>query len=215
MKRRTTFTLAGLGLCLLIGRGALAAAEDQTAKLTFQEDANGYAGTRAAVLLTSNLDRPARQAREKMSAALISYHTLLRFDGVAEAIHSRLAEGYRIDKATVTLHWHSTVSASRPWHVKANLLRRPWWPDGRFGPSWLGNVAGLEWWAGQGASDDEQDQFGQAIDSVLLDDKNPVGELDVTAALTDAKYGKTAGERLRQFEQDHGVDLSDYVKLES
>jgi len=194
----SSFILAGL--CVLAG-AHLAGAQERL-ELVYQNGRDGYAGTRTAQIVTSNYHSVSPGPHQVCNAALISYHTLLRFDEIADPLYKRLKEGWRIEKATLTLNWHSTTGCDRQWHVKANLLRRPWWPDGRYGPTWLAYVKGLGWWTKDGAGDDEQDQYPQQFGPALLASKTPVAELDVTAALTDPAYGKTAAERLRQFEQN-------------
>lgn len=185
---------------------ALAMAPAATAmELTFQQGTDGYEGTLIAGLNSHHPDHTGVGPRARCDAALIAYHTLIRFEGVAEATHAALAEGQRIAQATLTLHWHSTVG-NRDWHITASLLRRPWWSDGRYGPTWLAYVKDLAWWDQGGAVDAEQDVFASPLVAELLSSNHPVAELDITAALTDPAFGATPGERLRNFEQ-HGLIL--------
>ena len=108
------------------------------------------------------------------------------------------SEGYEIRK-----NWgvDALYRGFRPeWHVQAWLLRRPWVADLNLGPTFNANVNGRSYWTRYGASDDHKDRFPGRFGPVEVSWKHPEGRMDVTTALTDARYGATLGERLRTLE---------------
>lgn len=137
---------------------------------------------------------------------------LLRFPGAAEAIHARLQAGQEVASAALVMRWTGQEFMREPgyvhrswplegkpepdWHARVWLLRRPWVDDPEIGPTWNSYLNGLGFWRGGGARD-ESDRFPEPLAEVLLSDDQPLGEADVTAALTSDEFG-SIGERLRR-----------------
>ncbi len=162
---------------------------------------------------------------------------LVRFPGAAEKIATALAAGRAIAKAELVLpyldeelwptgsggadypcadgyryrmNWDcdTLYRAQRPsWHAVAHLLRKPWQADARIGPTYNAAVNGAVYWKRFGASDPAEDRFPVPLGPVEVSSYKPDGRMDVTAALTDAAYGKTAAERLRAI-ADYGFVVS-------
>ncbi|MCL1857496.1 MAG: hypothetical protein FWF84_07670, partial [Kiritimatiellaeota bacterium] len=151
---------------------------------------------------------------------------LVRFPGAAEAIAEKLAQGFVIEKAEMALpymdeelwpqgleggipmdgdgycyrmNWDCTrlYHEGRPnWHAVAYPLRKPWKADAAMGPTLNAAVNGAVYWKRFGASDVKEDRFDREFGPAEVSSYNNE-RMDVTAVLTDAAFGKDAGQRLR------------------
>ena len=102
---------------------------------------------------------------------------LVRFPGVAAALHERQAQGYRIDKLELVLEWDKQegprpergrsgwgaedLYANSPgqWHVIARALRHPWSVDNpALGPTFNAYLNGAGCWASGGGRGDGTDR---------------------------------------------------------
>ena len=144
---------------------------------------------------------------------------LVRFPGAAEQIAAKLAEGFAIEKAEVTLAYEGYElnpegyicryglgeerwKGNPPrWHVVGWALRRPWTADPHLGPTFNAYINGAGYWEKYGAADEGADRFAQRFGPAELSDANPKARLDVTPLLTDADYGESLGQRLRLLEE--------------
>jgi hypothetical protein len=154
---------------------------------------------------------------------------LLRFPSAAERIKARLEAGLTITKVEVALDYahHEIVpqgytsrtglgeskwKADPPrWHVVAWVLRRPWVSGTEQGPTFNAYLNGAGYWTKYGAADVERDRFVTRFGPSELSQSNPHARLDITAALSDPKFGVDLGSRLRLIEE-HGLLLK---KLET
>ena len=93
----------------------------------------------------------------------------------------------------------------------AHALRKPWHADVKTGPTYNAHIDGAAYWGRFGATDPETDRYPDLVAQAEVSQENPEGRLDVTAMLTDERFGASAGERLRAF-ADQGVIVS---KLET
>ena len=141
---------------------------------------------------------------------------LLRFPGCAQAIHEKLAEGYRVESAKLLLHWQKqeflrvdgymwrgrllTDKQEPTWHARACLLRRPWTDDAEIGPTWNAYVNGAGYWRNGGARCAHYDRFPQPLGDARLGKAQPEGAIDVTASLTSEEFGSSVEARLRTLE---------------
>lgn len=149
---------------------------------------------------------------------------LVRFPTAAALIARRLGEGLGIASVVLELPFRSTElwpeyyrepdglsfvgrswSDRLPrWHAVAWALRRPWKSDGELGPTYNANVNGLSYWTRFGAQDTAQDRFPDPFGPAEVSSAHPDGGLDLTAFLTDARYGPTLADRLGAL-NDQGV----------
>jgi len=148
---------------------------------------------------------------------------LVRFPGSAEAIHEKLSAGYELESATLVLHWEKqefkrvegyswrgyAYEGKKPprWHVRAWLLRHPWIDDADIGPTWNAYIDGAGYWREGGALSKFYDRFCPLLDEKELSQERPVAEIDVTAALTEVRFGPDYGKRLRTV-ADNGFIIS-------
>jgi hypothetical protein len=144
---------------------------------------------------------------------------LVRFPTAAEMIAAQLNTGKRIKKVEIVLphvgtelfpdgynepaglsflgsQWADTAPR---WSAVAHALRRPWRASRTDGPTYNANIHPVENWARFGAADTTRDRFPARFGPAEVSTVNPVGRLDVTAALTDSAYGSTLAARLRAF----------------
>ena len=156
----------------------------------------------------------AKEAEAPLFFDAVHRFLFLRYPECAEAIRSRMDAGYGIESATLVLQYdkHEWLrvagyrhrgyalkdQAGPEWHAEAWSLRRPWIADAELGPTWNAAVNGLVYWRQGGARSPELDRFGTPLGRAGLWPEHPSGEIDVTDTLTDARYGATAGERLRR-----------------
>lgn len=148
---------------------------------------------------------------------------LLRFPGMAEAVHARLQEGHRPVSARLTMRWvdqefmrvRGYAHRSWPlqdreppaWHAQVWALRRPWVDDGEIGPTWNAYLNGLGYWRAGGARDAQADRLPVPVAEVELSAAQPEATVDLSGLLESPEFGGSAGERLRALEQQ-GVLLS-------
>jgi len=174
----------------------------QEVVLRFQQGVDGYAATRAVqIQVTSWNTSSSRTGALSMGCANVGTHSLLAFGDVAGPVCEQLARGYRIKSARIELRWLGTSGdPNRRWHVQAWALRQPWADDPGFGPTWNAYVNGLGYWRMSGAKDPEHDRYPEPLGQDEVSKEHPQGSIDITAVLTDPQYGKSVGERLRNFE---------------
>ncbi|MCG3147219.1 MAG: hypothetical protein PCFJNLEI_00657 [Verrucomicrobiae bacterium] len=147
---------------------------------------------------------------------------LVRFPGSAEALAAKMKEGYQVEKVELVLPYRSTelwaegyrppsgmsfagpywATAKFQWHAVAWMLRRPWVADEQIGPTYNAFINGAGFWAKYGAQDPEEDRFPTQFGPAEVSSNQPLGRLDVTAAVTDVTFGRTTGERLRALEEN-------------
>ncbi len=149
---------------------------------------------------------------------------LVRFPGAAEKIAAELDKGCVIRKVELVLPFAATdvgthdgqpdsyedresfggaenYAKNKPqWHALAWVLRKPWAADTNSGPTFNAYINGSGYWAKYGAQDTNQDRFPLRFGPTEVSLKQPEGRVDVTAALTDAEFGKTLAARLRTIE---------------
>jgi len=143
---------------------------------------------------------------------------LVRFPGAAEKIAAQAAKGYKVDQVELLLPFEDTEfdppykvrwsfggrelyeKVKPQWHAVAWALRRPWIADEELGPTFNAYINGAGYWARYGAQDTEKDRFPLRFGPAEVSYKQTVGRMDVTAALSDATFGKTLAERLRRLE---------------
>jgi len=150
---------------------------------------------------------------------------LVRFPGAAERIVEQINRGFAISKAELVLQHRDTelwpmggsdfvgigynfrmnwgvdamYRASPPtWHAVAWALRKPWKADATAGPTWNAWINGAGYWARFGAQDEQGDRFPLRFGPTPVNVEKAEGRMDVTACLTDAAFGKTPADRLRQ-----------------
>jgi hypothetical protein len=152
---------------------------------------------------------------------------LVRFPGSARRIATKLREGYRIEKAEILLPfadtelwpWGSTNWAPptggyvyranwgvdriyrncRPtWHAVGWALRRPWKADAEIGPTFNAYIKGAGYWTRFGAQDEQDDRMDQRFGPTPVHHQHLTGRMDVTASLTDERFGAGPAERLRR-----------------
>jgi hypothetical protein len=159
-------------------------------------------------------DKPGALACDAVHRSL-----LLRFPDAAERIAAALAGGKKILKVELVLplagtevfpppHYMNPAGMSflgnqwatqQPrWHAVAWGLNRPWIADREIGPTYNAYINGAGYWAGFGAREVGQDRAGGHFGPAPLNAERPEGRLDVSAALTDAAYGKDLAARLRR-----------------
>lgn len=152
---------------------------------------------------------------------------LVRFPDAADAIAGRVKGGDRLVKLELVFPWrddeiippgktdwpsdheydfrlnwgvNGAWRTLRPtWHAVAVPLRRPWAPDAETGPTLNAAVNGKVYWSEWGARDTEHDRFAIELEPVEVSYRNPEGRMDLTALLSDERYGASLGERLRTF----------------
>ena len=154
-------------------------------------------------------------------------HLLVRFPGAAEKIAEALAAGKAIEKVELVLpyldeelwptgsggadypcadgyryrmNWDcdKLYRERRPnWHAVAWLLRKPWQADAANGPTYNAAINSAVYWKRFGATDTAEDRFPVRLGPAEVSSYKPDGRMDVTAVLTDAAFGKTVAERLR------------------
>ncbi len=143
---------------------------------------------------------------------------LVRFPGSAEVLHQRLQAGFRVQSAHLQLEWvrqedvriegyawrsdPAWADAPPQWHAEVSLLRKPWVDDPGVGPTWNAYLKGAGYWQLGGARETAQDRYPAPLARELLSRDHPVAEADVTAALREAQYGASVGERLRRLEEN-------------
>jgi len=132
-----------------------------------------------------------------MDLAYVGRRVMIRFDNVAEPIYEQLRRGYRISSARLEVHW---VSSAHRWSVQAWALRQPWTDHPALGPTWNAYVNGLGYWRMSGAEHPGHDRYPEPLGQDEVNKEHPQGSIDITAVLTDPQYGKSVGERLRNFE---------------
>ena len=142
---------------------------------------------------------------------------LLRFPGCAEAIARKLAAGNEIVSAKLVLTWKDQewlrtgygyhhrgyrLKDIEPeaWHARAWLLRRPWVADDKIGPTWNAHINGAGYWTSGGARDTENDRWPEPLGETPLSEDEPIGTIDVTAALTGTGNQCRLAQRLRDLE---------------
>ena len=141
---------------------------------------------------------------------------LLRYPGCAEQIHAQVAAGSRIASAKLVLRYEAhewlRVTGYRHrgyalkdqpgpmWHAQVWSLRRPWIADTELGPTWNAAVNGLVYWRQGGARSRNLDRSETPLGEAGLWPDHPVGEIDVTPALTSTRHGATLGRRLRRLD---------------
>ena len=144
---------------------------------------------------------------------------LLRFPGAAEQIAARLAQDGKIAKAEIVFEYEDVeaqpggyevrnqlqdaLKKDPPrWHYVAWALRRPWSAaEGVPAPTFNAYLDGAGYWTKYGAQDEKADRYPTRLGPVEVSKEKPQGRLDVTALLTDAAYGASFGDRLRNFEE--------------
>jgi hypothetical protein len=145
---------------------------------------------------------------------------LVRFPGAAAGIAAQCAKGHAVAKVELVLPYTGfelwpegyhdpagmsflgdTWAKNTPrWHAQAWALRLPWNADPATGPTFNACANGTAYWHTYGAADTTRDRYPQAFGPDEVSAAHPEGRLDLTALLTDAAYGATPAERLRQFE---------------
>ena len=167
-------------------------------------------------------DRPGAIAFDAIHRSL-----LVRFPEAAERIAGQIDQGFRLTKLELVLPLKHTeheppgdlnfadpaggysyrlnwgvgaLWAKRPpqWHAVAWALRKPWAAGAETGPTYNAYVHGAGYWAKYGAADDRHDRFPARFGPTEVSFKQPAGRMDVTAAVTDAAFGRTLAERLRR-----------------
>lgn len=144
---------------------------------------------------------------------------LIRFPGLAEPIHAKLAEGFRVDKLELALTWErqegpqpqrgrhgwgaNELYKNMPgeWSVDLQPLLRPWGVGNLdLGPTFNANLRGASYWSRGGARGDGEDRLATRLGPLPLHPKAQSALFDLTSLLDDPAYGKTFGDRLRALE---------------
>lgn len=223
MIRHTSACLSVLVL-LVLSATTTPAAEDTT--LRFDRETHAIINLRRG----DQTRQQWQKDTEEMFFDAVHRFLLLRFPGCAEAIHAKLQEGYRIGSARLTMRWTQqefrrvagypwrgyAVKGKEPpaWHADAYLLGRPWEDDEKLGPTWNAHLNGAGYWARGGARETDSDRSLNPLDTTELSEKSADGAIDVTAALTSPRFGKTTAQRLRRLESSGFLlqkrELNDY-----
>ncbi len=197
------------GLCLALWAAASTALAQEPAALTFE-------AAETALLDPADWDKPF--PGERSFDALRGL--LVRFPGLAEAVHARLAHGEEIASAQLVLTWERQEGAGSErgrhgwgsekayadtpgtWSVQAWAVKQPWRAaDAALAPTFNSFVGGLGFWERGGARGDGSDRHAALFGPLPLHAGSPEAALDVTAALADPAYGANLGERLRAIEE--------------
>ena len=145
---------------------------------------------------------------------------LVRFPGMADAIHAKVQEGFGLEKAELVLEWEKQEGAgpergragwgaeqdyatkTARWSVIVHPLLKPWnAADTNSAPTADAYVNGLGFWQHAAARGDGADRLATAFGPVPLHPESRVAAIDITAALKDPGWGRTAGDRLRALEE--------------
>ncbi len=216
MRARSSTRLAGVVTAVVAATAAWPQAGGENVTLAFD-------APMAAVINARHWDETQQQWMDAADAErplffdAVHRFLLLRFPGAAEAVHAKLAEGHEIASAGLVMRWTDQeftrvkgyVHRSWPlkdkeppdWHARVWLLRRPWVADAEIGPTWNSYINGLGFWRAGGARDADSDRSAEPLAEVLLCDDRPVGEADLTRALTSDEFGGDLGERLRRIDE--------------
>ncbi len=144
---------------------------------------------------------------------------LVRFPGLAEQIHAKLAEGFRVEKLELALAWERQEGAlpergrhgwganelykAKPgeWSVVLQPLLRPWSVANlEIGPTFNASLKGAAYWSRGGGRADGEDRLATRLGPLPLSPTTPAAIFDLTPLLADAAYGKDLGSRLRTLE---------------
>ncbi|MFP4028179.1 MAG: hypothetical protein ACLFWL_10340 [Candidatus Brocadiia bacterium] len=142
---------------------------------------------------------------------------LLRFPGCADQVKAICAQGYRVESARLWLRWqrqefrrvadynwrgYAVKNKKLPqWHARAWLLNRCWQDDAKKGPTWNAWKKGSGYWRQGGARAAGVDRSAQPLSTVLLSEKSPDGEFDVSEILSSSRFGADLAARLARLEQ--------------
>ena len=145
---------------------------------------------------------------------------LVRFPGAAEAISATLREGYAVEKAELVLDWEKQEGAGpergrhgwgaeeeyakRPgeWSALARGVLRPWSAANRNNaPTAIAFIKDAGFWDKICGWSDGKDRLTTVCGPLPLHAKSPLAAIDVTTVLSDPRYGRDLGARLRALEQ--------------
>jgi len=143
---------------------------------------------------------------------------LVRFPGLAEAVHTQLENGFEITGAELILTWTGQEGA-RPergrhgwgaeqayeqnpgrWSAVVQPLMQVWNIDEpALGPTFNASINGLAYWSRGGAREDANDRLARSFGPLPLHHESKTAVFDITPLLEDESYGATLGHRLRAF----------------
>jgi hypothetical protein len=151
---------------------------------------------------------------------------LIRFPGMADAIATKMGEGYAVESIVLNLTWDKQEGA-RPergrhgwgaekaytdmpgeWSAQAHALLHPWQTgDYATSPTADAFVNALGYWAHNAARGDGSDRLAHAFGPQPLHHQATNAAIDLTALLKDPDYAASPGAALRAFEQQ-GVQIT-------
>jgi len=206
MSRRARFVC--LWVVLMVAGLVPARGEDSpdNVLLEFRQGRDGYTGCEAARLGTGwpgqhDLNKPMALGYEGEVDHAHSF-LLLRFTQLYEPLMRKVREGYRVKRATLSVHLaRDPAQPNIAKRLSVYGIRREWGYGGEDAVSWNYVRTPTERWHDPGGAQAESDLFVPALDEQPLHTAAPTARFNVTDAFLGAAYGPSLGYRISRLER--------------